>query len=109
MAYIGGLIVAALFFLALHYFTELTTKQKAISGASVLILIMAAIAFNAYNNKQREMMLNAVLKYKQGKTIICSGQKINAKSYSLSIGTYTFIGKKNTPHYAEMIPASSCN
>ncbi|MNO07729.1 hypothetical protein D3C81_2300410 [compost metagenome] len=53
-------------------------------------------------------MLNVIVKYKQGKTVQCNGKDVNSSQYSLSIGTYTFIGKKDTPHYAEMISAADC-
>ena len=108
MAYIAGLVIAALFFLALHYFTEVTKKQKVTISIVIFSLIVAAILFNTYSAQQREHMLNAVLLFKQGKTITCNGKDVNASNYTLSIGTYTFIGKKNTPNYAEMISASSC-
>lgn len=108
MAYIYGLIIFTLLFLALHYFTELNRSQKLIIGALLVTIILGAIAYNKYNQAQRDKMLNAIVKYKQGKTITCNGVEVNATTYSLSIGTHTFIGKKNTPHYAEMISASTC-
>ena len=108
MAYIAGLIIAGLFFLSLHYFTELTKNQKTIVTAVVLALILSAIAYNSYNASQREKMLNVVTAFNQGKTIKCNGEDINASNYTLSIGTYTFIGKENTPIYGQMISASSC-
>ncbi len=108
MAYIYGLIIVTLLFAALHYFTELDKFQKLLIGAVLLVIILGAVAYNQYNKMQREKMLNAIIKYKQGKTITCNGVDVNASIYSLSIGTYTFIGKKNTPHYAEMISASDC-
>ena len=108
MAYLAGLVLSALFLLALHYFTELTKSQKTLISATILALILSAIAFNSYSNSQRDKMLRVVTKFKQGKTIICNGVDVNNKIYTLSIGTYTFIGKKDTPNYAEMISASSC-
>ena len=108
MAYIYGLIIVALLFSALHYFTELNKSQKLIIGAVLLFIILGAIAYNKYNQSQREKMLNIIIKYKQGKTIQCNGVDVNSSMYSLSVGTYTFIGKKNTPYYAEMISAITC-
>lgn len=74
----------------------------------LFIIIYSAISYNTYQNNQRTKLLNVVTKYNQGKTIKCNGRDINATTYSLSIGTYTFIGKENTPHYAEMISVTSC-
>jgi len=108
VAYIYGLIIVGLLFLAMHYFTELTTKQKAITAVILVTLIMSAVAYNKYKEQQREKMLEVVVKYEQGKTIHCGKRDVNSSLYSLSIGTYTFIGKENTPHYAEMIDAFTC-
>jgi len=108
MAYIAGLVVVGFFFLSLHYFTELTKSQKVTVTAIVLAIVLSAIAFNAYSASQRDKMLNVVLKFKQSKTVHCNGLDVNNSDYTLSTGTYTFIGKKNTPHYSQMISASSC-
>ena len=108
MAYIYGLIVVSLLFAALHYFTELNNSQKISISLVVLFVIGSAYAFNKYNTIKREQMLNAVIKFRQGKSILCDGVEVNATIYSLSIGTYTFIGKKNSSHYAEMISATTC-
>jgi hypothetical protein len=108
MAYIAGLIIVGLFFLILHYFTELTKHQKNLVTAIVLIVVLSAIAFNTYSGSQRDNMMAAINKYNQHKTIICNGVKVDDKNYSLSVGTYTFIGLKNTPGYGEMISAFTC-
>jgi predicted negative regulator of RcsB-dependent stress response len=108
VAYLYGLLIVALLSLAIHYFTELKIKQKLMIAALLLIAIFGAVSYNNYQDTQREKMLEVIVKYKQGKTINCNGREVNASTYSLSIGTYTFIGKKNTPHYAEMIDAYQC-
>lgn len=108
MAYIYGLIVVALLFSALHYFTELDRTKKLTIGVVLLVIVLSAVAYNKYNEAKREKMLKAIIKYEQGKTITCNGVDVNDSIYSLSVGTYTFIGKKNTPHYAEMISAATC-
>ena len=108
MAYIAGLIVVGFFFLSLKYFTELTKKQEIIISIITLSIVLSAIAFNAYSSAQRETLNSVVAKYKQGKNVMCNGVEVNATLYSLSIGTYTFIGKENTPNYTQMISASTC-
>jgi len=108
MAYIAGLVIVGLFFLALHYFTELTSHQKIITTAVVLAIILSAIAFNAYSSSQRDKMMSAVLKFNQNKTVNCEGIDVNNANYTLSVGTYTFIGKKDTPNYGQMISVSNC-
>jgi hypothetical protein len=108
MAYIFGIVVVGLFFLVLHYFTELDKKQKTIVTSFVLVVILGAIAFNTYSSSQREVMLNAVRAFNQNKTITCDGVDVNKTNFTLSVGTYTFIGKKDTPFYEQMISASKC-
>ena len=108
MAYVAGLVIAGLFFLALHYFTEIDTHNKIVISVIALAIILSAIAFNIYSNSQRDKMMNAVLKFNQNKTVKCDGIDINNSNYTLSVGTYTFIGKKNTPNYAQMISVSTC-
>ncbi|MDT8339404.1 MAG: hypothetical protein RQ763_09405 [Sulfurimonas sp.] len=108
MAYIAGLVVVGLFFLALHYFTELTRSQKTVVTGVVLFIVLFAIAFNKYNDAKTQKMLDAVLKFNQNKTIICEGTEVNKENFTLSIGTYTFIGKENTPNRGQMISASKC-
>ena len=108
MAYIAGIVVVGFFFLALHYFTELTKSQKGIITAIILAVVLGAIAFNAYTESQRDQMMSVVTKYKQGKTVKCGINDVNNSDYSLSIGTYTFIGKENTANYGQMISVSNC-
>ncbi|OHD97170.1 MAG: hypothetical protein A3E21_03035 [Sulfurimonas sp. RIFCSPHIGHO2_12_FULL_36_9] len=108
MAYIAGIIVAGLFFLALHYFTELTHKQKTLVSAAVLSIILSAIAFNSYSNAQSQKMLDVVNRFNQQNTIKCNDIDVNSTNFTLSIGTYTFIGKEHTPNFGQMISASKC-
>ncbi len=108
MAYLAGLVVVTLFFLILHYFTELTKKEKILVTAVVLALVFSAITYNVYTNKQTQNMNTIVMQFNQHKTIKCNGVDVNDTYFTLSIGTYTFIGKKNTPNYSQMISASTC-
>ena len=109
MAYILSFFALAILFVVMHYFTELTRTHKISITAILFVLIYSAIAYNTYQNEQSQKLLNTVTKYNQGKTLHCiHNRKVNLSTYSLSVGTYTFIGKKNTPHYGEMIDASTC-
>jgi len=109
MAYIFGLVIVALLFLALHYFTEITKEQKVVVSVVILVAIFGAISYNKYNEQQRKTMLNVVTTFNQGKNVKCDSKIVNNKNYTLSIGTYTFIGKDKTPFYGEMISASGCS
>ncbi|HIM76106.1 MAG TPA: hypothetical protein EYM48_08075 [Campylobacterales bacterium] len=108
MTYILGLVVIGFFFLALHHFTEFDHMQKVYIIIIVLSILSVAVMYNEYNKQKNNKMLDSVLKYKQGQTISCDGKDVNSSLYTLSVGTYTFIGRENTPNYSEMISASTC-
>lgn len=108
MGYIAGIVIAGLFFITLHYFTELKKYQKILVTAILLSIIFFAIGFNKYRNMQRTQMLSVVLEFNQGNEVNCDGVIVSNKNYSLSVGTYTFIGKKGTSNYATMISVSTC-
>lgn len=108
MAYIFGLILVGLFFIALNYFTELNKSQKFTVTGVALAIILSAITYNKYNQAQGDILLQVVTKFEQGKSVYCQGKEVNTTNYDLSVGTYTFIGREKTPHYGEMISASSC-
>ena len=109
MAYIISFFALAALFVIMHYFTELSRNHKISITLVLFVLIYSAIAYNTYQNEQSQKLLSVVTKYNQGKTLHCkNNREVNLSTYSLSVGTYTFIGKENTPHYAEMIDASTC-
>ena len=108
MAYIIGLIVVGLFFIALNYLTELTRTQKITISSVLFAIILMAITFNSYNNNKDQHVLDIAMQFNQGKTIKCEGLDINSSLYGLSTGTYTFIGKENTLNSGKMISASIC-
>ena len=108
MTYLIGLLLVILFFAAMRYFTTFDIYQQ-MSIAVVILSIMAiAVMYNEYSKQESQKIRNATLKYKQGKTLYCDGKEVNATNYTLSIGTYTFIGREGTPYFEEMIGASNC-
>ncbi len=108
MGYIYGLIVVGLLFTVLHYFTELHAKQKL--GVSILfgVFVLLAYLYNSSSQNEQEKILKTVRDFENGKTISCNKKDINSTNYTLSVGTYTFIGKENTPYYSDMVSVSSC-
>ncbi len=108
MTYLVGILIIGLFFLALHYLTELDHMQKVYVIIIILSILSLAVMYNEYTKQESKKILNVTLKFKQGKNLKCDGKDVNSSNYTLSVGTYTFIGKKDTPNYAEMISASTC-
>ncbi len=108
MSYILGLLAVGVFFLVLHNLTELEKNQKNLIVAVLLGLILSMYLFNLYSDVQREKVLNVVIEYKQNKTLTCKGIDVNQTNFSYSVGTQTFIGRENTPHYGRLISATEC-
>ena len=108
MAYIIGIFVVLVLFLALRYFTSFNVSQQLTIAGVLLFIISVAIFYNTYKDQESQKVRNAVLKYNQGKTLLCDTREVNSSNYTLSIGTFTFIGKKGTPYFEEMIGASNC-
>lgn len=108
MAYLYGIIIIGLFFAALHYFTDLNHSQKWWVITTVLAILSVAVMFNTYNQQQSDKTRDMAMKFNQGKTINCNNTQVNNQNYTLSVGTYTFIGKENTKDAGQMISASIC-
>ena len=108
MSYLLGIVAVALFFLILHNFTTLDKKTKSAVVVSLLAMILFMYLYNLYTDKERERILDVVIRYNQGKTLLCKGFEVNSSTFSYSVGTQTFIGKENTPHYGVLIGAESC-
>jgi len=108
VSYLLGLAAIGVFFLVLHNFTELDSKQKGGVTAVLLGLVLSMYLYNLYSDDQREKVTTIVLEYKQNKTLTCKGVEVNQSNFSYSVGTQTFIGLKNTPHYGRLISATEC-
>ena len=108
MAYIIGFVFVIFLFLALNSFTDLNKTQKISIAVTLFIIIVSAIAYNKHSDQETKKMLNIVTKFNQKKSVNCNGIDVNDSLYTLSIGTYTFIGKEGTPIYGQMISVSEC-
>ena len=110
MGYAIALVIVGLLFAALHFFTELKAKEKIGIGATLTVIILFAIGFNTYNDSQRELMTSIELKFKQNKSVTCRVDtiEVNQSNFTFSVGTHTFIGRKNTPHAGLMIDVREC-
>ncbi|NOQ29892.1 MAG: hypothetical protein GQ570_02090 [Helicobacteraceae bacterium] len=108
MSYILGVAVLVIFFVVLHYFTEFEKEEKIKITVALAVIIGSGIAYNSYTYAQRAHITKVELQYAQNRTFECSGVEINNKTFSYSVGTQVFIGKKNTPNFERMIPISEC-
>lgn len=108
MAYLYGLIIATLFFGVMHFFTELDLKQKALSTLLTLSLVMGALYYNSVQNEKAAHIRDVMLRFNQNITLDCGGLEVNSTNFTLSVGTQTFIGKKESRAPGKMVAASDC-
>jgi L-asparagine transporter-like permease len=108
VGYIYVFILLGLLFIVLHYFTELGFWPKVAAIVFLGGIGVFAYFYNQYSAQQQRKISNNVQAFTIGKTLRCNDKEINSTNYTLSIGTYTFIGKENTPYYGEMVSVSSC-
>jgi len=109
VGYIYTLLIVILFLLVLHYFTEMSNEYKITFGGMMFALIVGAYFYNQSQKEYQEHIYTLVTAYKQGKTLQCKDLNVSQENFSLSIGTYTLIGKKETPHYGVMIDLGECD
>lgn len=108
MSYLVGLAIVILFFIVLHYFTELDQKQKIMITVIVAAVIAGAYLYNRMSDVERQHIIKMELRYEQGKAISCDGMDINKSTFSYSVGTQTFIGREETDNYGLMFDAARC-
>ena len=108
MAYILGLVIVALFFGVMHFFTELDVKQKMTATVLVLVFIMGALLYNNLQNSNAEHVRDVMLRYNQGENLRCGDLDVTKITFSLSVGTQTFIGRQESTHAGKMVAASEC-
>ena len=106
MDYLYGLIFVGLFFGVMHYFTELNLPQKL--QVSLVVVVSGAIFYNHLQQERAVHLRQVLLDFEQGKNISCKGFTVNNRTFTLSIGTQTFIAKKESKNVGVMLTASEC-
>lgn len=108
MAYIYGLIVVVLFFGVMHFFTTLNLKEKATATLLTLIFVIGALYYNTVQGENAAHTRDVMLRFNQDQSLDCGGVEVNSTDFSLSVGTQTFIGKKEGSASGIMVVASDC-
>jgi hypothetical protein len=108
MGYIVWFGIVLLLFAWMHYFTELSGRQKGIISAFVTLLVAGAVAYNIKSDRDRDHVNAVELKYRSGETLVCRGVEVNASTFDYSVGTQSFIGLKGTPRYQQIFNAREC-
>lgn len=108
MGYLFWFGIVALVFALMHYFTELSGKQKGMISLAVTLVIAAAIAYNIQSDRDRAKVSAIELKYERGETLVCRGIEVNSTTFGYSVGTQSFVGNRGTKHYQQIINAREC-
>ena len=108
MGYILWFGIVALLFVVMHYFTELSGRQKGIISLIMTLFITGAIVYNIRSDAEREHVIAIELKYRHGESVMCQGVNVNAEEFSYSDGTQSFVGNKGTPHYQQIFTVREC-
>lgn len=108
MGYLVWFGIVALVFALMHYFTELSGKQKGMISLVVTLVIAAAIAYNIQSDRDRAKVSAIELKYERGETLVCQGIEVNSSTFGYSVGTQSFVGNRGTQYYQQIINAREC-
>jgi len=106
MAVFYGLIALIILFIILHLFTELQKQDKIVIVSVVAVLIFSAIWYERNNNAQRAETHELLLKFKQGKTLICGD--VNVTKENFNYVSHTFIGLEKTKFKGFIIAQKQC-
>lgn len=108
MGYLLWFSAVIVIFAMMHYFTELTGRQKGGISLVLVLLIAGAIVYNIKSDWEREQVTAIKLRYRHGETVKCQGVEVNASEFSYSDGTQSFIGNKGTSHYQQIFNLREC-
>ncbi len=108
MAYIFGIALVTLLFIVLHFFTEISLRQKVGTTLIAAFLILGAYLFNQSNEDRRLHQESVLLKFKHGKNIVCDSIDVNNSEFAYSSGTQTFLGKKESRMNGRIISLDLC-
>jgi len=108
MAYLFGVALLILLFIVLHFFTEISLKQKLITVSIIGLLVLGAYLFNVNSENRRLHLEGVLLEFTHGETIVCNGIDVNNSEFSYSSGTQTFLGLKESKMFGRLISLDSC-
>ena len=108
MAYLFGLALLILFFIVLHYFTQIVLMQKIYITVIFAFLVAGAYWYNLRSEERRVHLQKVLLEFRNNNTIVCNGISVNSSDFSYSSGTQTFLAKKESKMYGQIISLDSC-
>lgn len=101
-------VFIALLYAVMHFFTQMSHRQKLQVSAGLLLVVAAAAAWNGYTDRKQAHVRSVILKFNQHKRLECAGVEVDDRNYTLSIGTQSFIAKAGSPHAGQIFDAAGC-
>jgi len=108
MAYFFGFAILGLIFIVLHFFTDISLKQKFGTVIVLGLFILGAYLFNLSTEERRLHLEEVLIEFTQGQHISCNSFDVSSQLFSYSSGTQTFIGLKDTNMSGRLISLDSC-
>ena len=108
MSYLYVAAVIALLYAGMHFFTEMTHRQKLAVAGTLLVIIAAAVAYNRSVDASQEHLRAVILKFNQHQTLDCGGVEVNDRTFTLSVGTHSFIANEGTQYAGQIFNAAGC-
>ena len=108
MSYLYIVAVIALLYALMHFFTEMNHGQKLAVSALLLLVVGGAVTYNRSVDATQEHVRDVILKFNQHQSLDCGGVEVNDRTFTLSVGTQSFIANEGTPHAGQIFEASGC-
>ncbi len=108
MRYLYAVGLLAALYLVLHYFTELSHRQKSAIVAGLLLFIAAAAIYDVRKAEHDAKVRETVLKFQRHQLLHCGDLIVSDDEYTYSDGTQSFIANAGTPQAGIIVSASEC-
>ena len=108
MAYLLWFVIVGLIFVWMHYFTELSGRQKGVISLIVTLIIAGGIGYNAQSNAESRHISEVELKFRKGEVLRCNDINVTNKSFTYSVGTQSFIGNEDSRYPQQIISTQEC-
>ena len=108
------LLISILFALLLGIFVyaalnrSFNKKQKLVSIILSILLVVLISIYTIVQNKSNRVDFEIIAAYNRGEVLECEGIEVSNKEFTLSNGTLSFLGKKDSKHYGKIISISKC-
>ncbi len=108
MIYLLWFVISIAVFVWMHYFTQLSAKNKGLITLIVTLVVANAALINFMNDKEGELASAAQLKFENNQTLVCGDVNVSMENFTYSVGTQSFVGNKGSRYDSKILSASEC-